>query len=90
MLSSPSHKPVSVAFDVPGAERQVIDIGPGQMTVAATDAPADVVLSADAVTTALVMFERIKPFGAMMSRRMKVRGRRPWRILRFRRQLRMP
>ncbi len=90
MMSLPSHKPVSVAFDVPGAERTVIDIGPGAMSVGASDAPTDVVLSGDAVTTALMMFERINPFVAIATGRIKVGGRRPWRILRFRRQLRMP
>ena len=90
LLTSPKHKPVSVAFDVPGAERTVIDIGPGRMSIETSDAPADVVLSADAATTALMMFNRINPLGAVSSRRVKVGGRRPWRILRFRRQLRMP
>lgn len=90
MMWSPSHKPVSVAFEVPGAPRQMIDIGPGRMSIGPSDDPADVVLSADAVTTGLMMFERINPFAAVLSGRLKVGGRRPWRVLRFRRQLRMP
>ena len=91
MLSSPSHKPVSVEFRVPGERSYTIDIVPGRITITPSgDGAADVVLRSDTVSLLLMMFERINPFTSVLAGRVRVSGRRPWRILRFRRQVRMP
>ena len=90
-MSSPRHKPVSVAFRVPGEQSYEIDITPGRITIEAGSAEsADVVFTSDAVTLVLMMFNRINPFVAVATGRVKLGGRRPWRAQRFRRQLRMP
>lgn len=84
-------KPVSVEFRVAGADPTVIELGPGRMSRRPPgERPADVVFTSDAVTTLLTMFERIGPVRALTSRRLKIGGRRPWRVARMRKALSMP
>lgn len=91
LMASPGLRAVSVAFDVPGSDPVAITVGPGSIAVAhASDARGDIVLRADATTMLLVMFERINPVWAVVSGRVRVGGRRPWRIRRMRAALSMP
>jgi len=90
-LASVTAKPVRVELRVLGLEPKVIDIGAGHVSVGlATQDRADVVFTTDAATLVLLMFERLDPVSVLASRRLKIGGRRPWRMLRFRRQMSMP
>lgn len=82
---------VSVVFDVSGSDPVAITVGPGRIAVTdAANARVDIVLRADATTMLLVMFDRINPMWAVVSGRVRVGGRRPWRIRRMRAALSMP
>jgi hypothetical protein len=56
----------------------------------ASDAVADVWVRADASVLLLIMFGRVSPLAAVLRGKVRVWGRRPWRLRRLTRILRMP
>lgn len=52
--------------------------------------PADLTVTADPAALLLLSFGRIAPLGPVLRRQIRVHGRRPWRIKRMMRVVRMP
>lgn len=83
--------PFSVEMCVRGAAPVVIEFDGDRLSLEDhASRPADVRVSADPETMLLVMYERIGPLAPLLRRKLSVGGRRPWRMLRFKRVVTMP
>lgn len=69
----------------------VVSVADGWVTVLDGDVPGpDVRVSADPGLMLLVMFDRVGPVGAALRGRLRVGGRRPWRVRRLMRAMQTP
>lgn len=91
MPSVQQAKDVRCEFRVRGALPVVFTVRNGSLGVGEPDGrPVDVRVTADPVAMLLVMFERIGRLGPLLRGRLRVGGRRPWRLPRLMKALQAP
>jgi putative sterol carrier protein len=84
-------EPVSCELRLRGADRAVLVIADGRLSVEAPGSrPVDVRVSADPATMWLIMSGRIDPVRPILTGRLAVWGRRPWRLRRLSNGLQAP
>jgi SCP-2 sterol transfer family protein len=84
-------KDVRCEFRVRGAKPVLFKLRGGTLRVGEPDeGPVDARVTADPVAMLLVMYERMTPLAPMLRGRLRVSGRRPWRLPRLMKALQTP
>lgn len=86
----PRDEPIAVAFESKYTTPVVLVLQHGRVTVEEPGRPVDVRISFDPPTLNLMMFNRVGKARAVLSGKVVVTGRRPWRLPAFLRVLRVP